>query len=161
MKKMLMVFALSLVLVTFFHTKFASANETVQDSEELQLQDMLMCLLTPNIRDVLEKYYRPNILKTHSPEVEPWKIKVIEARRVNHFRGLLLEITFDIEPSAGHHVSIGKDRLTYRISYGPSVELIKHTHLATYHLPPDLQDSSSFDFNKLPRLFKYVLPQTK
>lgn len=61
--------------------------------------------------------YRPNILKTFSPEITPWKIEVIEAKRINGFRGFKLEFLFEIEPTAGHHVSVGKERLTYRISY--------------------------------------------
>ncbi|MDQ0198972.1 DUF3888 domain-containing protein [Neobacillus ginsengisoli] len=149
MKKILIAFILSLFVVTIFQTGWASANEPTQDSEELRLQDMLMCMLTPNINKVLEKYYGPN-----TPGVTPWKIKIIETRRVQHFRGFILDITFDIEPTTGHNVSVGKDRMTFRISYGPSIELIEHKHLATYDLPPE---TSSFDFNKLPPLFKYVL----
>jgi hypothetical protein len=152
MKKMLTVFILSLVLATLFQIKLVSASEPTQDSEELRLQDMLIIMLTPNIREVLENYYGPN-----TPGITPWKIKIIENKRVLHFRGFILVITFEIEPTTGHNVAIGKDRITFRISYGPSVELIKHTHLATYDLPSELQEPSSFDFDKLPRLFKYVL----
>ena len=140
MKKIIFTFLLSLVLVSSFQTNMALANQPDEDSEELKLQDMLMNLLTPSIREVLDNYYHPDILKTFSPEITPWKIEVIETKRINGFRGFKLEITFEIEPTAGHHVPVGKDRLTYRISYGPSVELINHTHLATYDLPPELQN---------------------
>lgn len=140
MKKIIFTFLLSLVLVSSFQTNMALANQPVEDSEELKLQDMLMNLLTPYIREVLDNYYRPDILKTFSPEITPWKIEVIETKRINGFRGFKLEITFEIEPTAGHHVPVGKDLLTYRISYGPSVELINHAHLATYDLPPELQN---------------------
>ncbi|OPA72765.1 ATPase [Paenibacillus selenitireducens] len=140
MKKIIFSFFLSLVLVSSFQTNIASANQPVEDSEELRLQDMLMNLLTPYISEVLDNYYRPNISKTFSPEITPWKIEVTETKRINGFRGFKLEISFEIEPTAGHHVPVGKDRLTYRISYGPSVELINHTHLATYDLPPELQN---------------------
>nr|WP_245644941.1 DUF3888 domain-containing protein [Peribacillus loiseleuriae] len=141
--------------VTLFQTKLSSADKPAQDSEEIRLQDMLMNMLTPYIREDLNKYYYPKILKDFSPQVSPWLIEVIETRRVNGFRGLIMEITVDIEPDdGGHHVPVGKDRMTYRISYGPSVELIKHTHLATYDLPPEVQEPSSFDLNKLPSLFK-------
>lgn len=140
MKKIIYTFILSLVLVSSFQANMASANQPVEDSDELRLQDMLMNLLTPYISEVLDNYYRPNILKTFSPEITPWKIEVTETKRINGFRGFKLEISFEIEPTAGHHVPVGKDRLTYRISYGPSVELINHTHLATYDLPPELQN---------------------
>jgi len=140
MKKIIFTLIVSLVIVSSFQTNIASANQPVEDSEELRLQDMLMNLLTPYISEVLDNYYRPNILKTFSPEITPWKIEVTETKRISGFRGYKLEISFDIEPTAGHHVPVGKDRLTYRISYGSSVELINHTHLATYDLPPELQD---------------------
>lgn len=145
-------FILSLFLVTLFQIKMVSASEPLQDSVELRLQDMLMIMLTPNIKEVLESYYGPN-----TPGITPWKIKIIQTKRVQHFRGFILDITFEIEPTTGHNVSIGKDRITYRISFGPEVELIEHTHIETYDLPHELQEPSSFDFNKLPRLFKYVL----
>jgi hypothetical protein len=140
MKKIVFIFIFSLVLVASFQTKMAMANQPTKDSEELRLQDMLMNLLTPYISDVLDNYYHPNILKTFSPEITPWNIEVIETKRLNGFRGFKLGITFEIEPTAGHHVPVGKDRLTYQISYGPSVELLNHTHLATYDLPPELQN---------------------
>jgi hypothetical protein len=158
MKKMLIAFILSLLAITSFQTTTASADKPTQDSEELRLRDMLMNLLTPYIREDLNKYYYPKILKDFSPQVSPWLIEVIETRRVNGFRGLALEITFEIEPDdGGHHVPVGKDKMTYQISYGPEVKLINHTHLKTYNYPPDLHLQSSFDFNKLPHLFKYVL----
>ena len=135
MKKMLITFILSLVLVTQFQIKLVSASEPIQDSldsEELRLQDMLMIMLTPNIQEVLDNYYGPN-----SPGVTPWKIIIIQTKRVQHFRGFMLDITFEIEPTTGHNVSVGKDRITFRVSFGPEVELIEHTHLETYDLPPE------------------------
>ncbi|WP_232490117.1 DUF3888 domain-containing protein [Neobacillus cucumis] len=63
---------------------------------------------------------------------------MIETKRLNSFRGLHLEITFEIEPDyGGHHIPVGKDRMTYQISYGPRVKLINHTHLKTYKYPPE------------------------
>ncbi|WML48530.1 DUF3888 domain-containing protein [Neobacillus sp. PS3-34] len=99
---------------------------------------MLMKMLATYISEVLDNYYYPKILKDFSPAVDPWKFEVIETRRVNGFRGFILEITFDIElTDGGHHVPVGKDRMTYRISYGPEVKLINHTHLATYKYPQE------------------------
>ena len=108
----------------------------IQDSEELRLQDMLMLMLTPYIENDLFNYYYPKIFKEVSPHVVPWDIKVIETRRVNGFRGFLLEITFEIEPTdGGQWIPLGKDRMTYEISPGPTVKLINHTHLKTYKYP--------------------------
>jgi hypothetical protein len=131
-----------------------TASATDQDSDSLRLQDMLMNMLTPYIRKDLNKYYHPKILKNFYPQVSPQNIEVIETKRLLHFSSFILEITFEIEPDdGGHHVLVGKDRMTYRISYGPEVELINHTHLATYDLP----DEPSYNpkvFQEYPQYFK-------
>ena len=145
---MLIAFILSFLAITSFQTTTASADKPTQDSEELRLQDMLMIMLTPYIREDLNKYYHPKILKDFYPQVTPQNIDVVETKR-NHLFGNVLEITFEIEPDdGGHHVPVGKDKMTYQISYGPEVKLINHTHLKTYKYHIDSQ--SSFDFNKLP-----------
>ena len=138
MKKTLIAFILSLILIVSLQTTTALSTKPTQDSEELRLQDMLMNMLAPYISEDLHNYYYPKISKDFTPSVAPWKIEVIETRRVNDFRGFMLEITFNIEPTdGGHHVPVGKDRMTYRISYGPEVKLINHTHLATYKYTPE------------------------
>ncbi|WP_374967059.1 DUF3888 domain-containing protein [Lysinibacillus sp. RS5] len=137
MKKMLIVFIVSLFLITSFQKIIVSSAKPTQDSEELRLQDMLMLMLTPYIEKDLTNYYYPKIFKDVSPHVTPWKIELIETKR-NHFRGFDLQITFEIEPTdGGHNISLGKDRMTYEISAGSEVKLINHTHLETYKYPPE------------------------
>ena len=138
MKKMFLVFILSLTLITSFQSTTVSSDKPTEDSEELRLQDMLMLMLTPYIQKDLINYYHPKILKDFAPQVSPWMIEVIETKRVNGFRGFQIEITFEIEPTdGGQYISVGKDRMTYEISTGPEVKLINHTHLKTYKYPPD------------------------
>jgi hypothetical protein len=137
MKKILCM----LIILVLYNIPFETTASTIkpikgptEDSEHLRLQDMLMNMLDPYILKDLREYYYPNISKYVA--IAPWKIEVIETKRMNDFRGFILQITFEIEPtSGGHHVSIGKDRMTYEISVGPSVKLVNHTHLATY--PPE------------------------
>ncbi|MEK4531587.1 DUF3888 domain-containing protein [Solibacillus sp. FSL K6-1554] len=138
MKKMFLIIILFLTVIISFQSATVSSGEPIEDSEELQLQDMLMLMLTPYIQKDLNSYYHPKILKDFSPQVTPWKIEIIEIKRVNGFRGFQLQITFDIEPTDGGQWNpIGKDRMTYEISYGPEVKLINHTHLKTYKYPPE------------------------
>lgn len=135
MKKMLIVFILFLVLIT---SSIVSSAKPTQDSEELRLQDMLMNMLKPYIEEDLRNYYYPNVIKDFSPSVAPWLIEVKETKRVNGFRGFKLQITFEIEPTdGGQWVPIGKDRMTYEITAGPTVKLINHTHLETYEYTPE------------------------
>jgi len=139
-KKMITLFlAVSVLLTVPFQTITVSAATPDQDSTELRLQDILILILSPNIYKVVGDYYYPRILKVQ-PEIEPWRITVIDTKRLNGFRGFLLSITIEVEPSMGHHVPVGKDRITYQISVGPSVKLVKYSHLQTYELPSDLQE---------------------
>jgi len=139
MKKMFILFILFLVLVTPIQNIVVSSTSPTEDSEELKLQDMLMNMLAPYIQEDLRNYYYPNVFKDFSPSIAPWLIEVIDTTRVNRFRGFQLQITIEIEPTdGGHWIPIGKDRMTYEISPGPSVKLINHTHLETYEYPPEL-----------------------
>lgn len=137
MKKGLSALVISITLVLFSLPKTGfGINEPLQDSNELRLQDMLMLMLTPYIEKDLNSYYYPKILHDFSPHVTPWKVEVIETKRVNGFRGFKLQITFEIEPTdGGQYIPVGKDRMTYEISYGPEIKLINHTHLKTYKYP--------------------------
>lgn len=138
MKKILLVFLLSLALMISLQTRTFSISEPTQDSNELKLQDMLLLMLTPYIEKDLNNYYYSKITKDFSPHVTPWKIQVIKTKRVNDFRRFQLQITFDIEPTdGGQWIPVGKDRMTYEISFGPEVKLINHTHLKTYKYPPE------------------------
>ncbi|MDM5233422.1 DUF3888 domain-containing protein [Lysinibacillus pakistanensis] len=137
MKKGLSALIISITLVLFFLPRTVLGFGPTQDSNELRLQDMLILILTPYIEKDLTNYYYPKIFKDVSPRVTPWKIELIETKR-NHFRGFDLQITFEIEPTdGGHNISLGKDRMTYEISFGPEVKLINHTHLKTYKYPPE------------------------
>ncbi|WP_243735317.1 DUF3888 domain-containing protein [Paenibacillus turpanensis] len=98
-----------------------------------------MLFLSNNIYEVVRDYYYPRILKL-KPEIKPWHISVIDSERLNGFRGFIFQMTIEVEPSLGHGVPVGKDRITYQISVGPSEKLVNHTHLATYKLPEDLQE---------------------
>lgn len=135
---MFLVFILLLPLITSFYSATIASDIPSEDSEELRLQDMLMNMLTPYIENDLQNFYTPNIVENISPAVAPWKIEVLETKRINGFRGFHLQITFEIEPTdGGHWIPIGKDRMTYEISSGTEVKLINHTHLKTYKYTPD------------------------
>lgn len=139
MKKGLSALVISITLILFSLPKTGfGINEPLQDSNELRLQDMLMIMLTPYIEKDLTNYYYPEIFQDVTPHVTLWKIEVIETKRVNGFRGFKLQITFEIEPTdGGQYIPLGKDRMTYEISFGPEIKLIDHTHLKTYKYPPE------------------------
>lgn len=139
MRKSLIAFFVAILLIMPFQTKAESAPiSPTQDSTELRLQDMLSLFLTPNITGDVGKYYQ-SLLKL-TPEIEPWHIDVVQTQRVNGFRGFILLMTLEVEPTLGLHVPVGKDRIEYQISVGPSVKLVNYTHLSSYKLPSDLQE---------------------
>ena len=78
MKSKLIVFILSLVLITSLQKTVVSSAKPTQ---ELRLQDMLMNMLAPYIEKDLNNYYYPKILRDFSPQVTPWNIEVIETRK--------------------------------------------------------------------------------
>ncbi|MFC5406572.1 DUF3888 domain-containing protein [Cohnella soli] len=108
------------------------------DSTELRMQDMLMNFLNPYINDAVHDYYQH--LLRESPLVYSYFVDVIESHRVNGFRGFILSLTLDVTPVVGPHIPVGEDRLTFEISAGPKVRLVKYTHVKTHELPPNWQD---------------------
>jgi len=153
MKKFIQV---CIVIITSTLIQSIVQSVPTQDSPQLRTEDMLMLLLNNNIYEVIGNYYYPRILKL-KPEVKPWHISVIDSRRLNGFRGFVFEITIEVEPSLGHGVRIGKDRITYQLSVGSSVKLVNHTHLATYNFPEDIQewiqDGTNIEMNGQPTIF--------
>lgn len=110
---------------------------TDYDSNLLQMQDMLMIFLLPYIREDVGKYYKP-ILKV-SPEIEPWRIDLLDIKRLNGFRGFIFELTLEVQPTIGQHVLIGRERIQYRIDTS-SVKLVEYTHIKSHQLPQDIKE---------------------
>lgn len=113
-----------------WHTSYSSAEvkKPLEDSRELQLQDMLMLLLLPHMQQKLAEVYSTVLAGPGSPDVYPYFVDVMRTERVNGFRGFDLLITLDVHPTVGPHIPVGQDVFTYRISaYG--VELKRFQHL--------------------------------
>ncbi|MDQ0878889.1 hypothetical protein QFZ77_007548 [Paenibacillus sp. V4I3] len=138
MRKSIIALILAITLIIPIQNKTVLATKPTQDSTQLKLQDMLMVFLTPYIYKDVSEYYKSSL--KFNPIIEPWRIDVIQAKRVTGFRGFDFSLIIEVEPTVGQHVLVGKDRIEYQLSFGPSVKLIKFTHLTTYELPPDLKD---------------------
>ncbi|BCG60004.1 DUF3888 domain-containing protein [Paenibacillus sp. URB8-2] len=139
MKKKLRIapFLLSLILIIYpLESKaYPEIHNPKQDSTELQLQDMLMLLLSPAIQDAVNKYYLKYLKEP--PLVYPYQIDVIQIERKNGFRGFSFLLTVEVMPVVGPHISVGMDRITFEISAGPTVKLIKYNHIKDFELPPN------------------------
>ncbi|NIK76413.1 hypothetical protein FHS15_001538 [Paenibacillus castaneae] len=141
MRKQISVFFLSLFLIAINPLGISADSMTLkprQDSTELQLQDMLMLLLSPAVDDSVNNYYR-KLLK-ESPLVYPYQSNIVQIERSNGFRGFIFLITVEVMPVVGPHIAVGKDRITFQISAGPTVNLKEFRHIQDFELPPHWQD---------------------
>lgn len=119
------------------HTK--AENLPTEDSPELQMKDMFMLLLSPAIDKEVSDYYSDFYDTT--PLVYPYQINVVNTKRIGGFRTFHFEITIEITPVVGPHISVGKDRLSFEISptLPGQVRLKEYKHLETHDLPPNWQ----------------------
>lgn len=107
-------------------TSNAAGNKPLEDSRELQLQDMLVISLLPHIQEKLAEVYADVI--TVPPVIHPGYVNVKSLERVAALRGFDFLITIDAQPIVGPHIPVGEDELTYRISPA-GVELKNFEHL--------------------------------
>ncbi|TBL78479.1 DUF3888 domain-containing protein [Paenibacillus thalictri] len=107
-------------------TSNAAGNKPLEDSKELQLQDMLVLSLLPHMQEKLADVYKDVI--TIPPIIHPDSVNVKSVERVAAFRGFDFLITVDVQPIVGPHIPVGEDVLTYRIT-SAGVELKNFEHL--------------------------------
>lgn len=120
----------------------AVGKNPLEDSRELQLQDMLVLLLRPHMEEKLAEVYSDVLTVPGSPDIHPFLVEVTHTERTNGFRGFDLLITLDVRPTVGPHIPVGEDVFTYRISPA-GVELKNLEHLKGPNkndFPPNYQD---------------------
>ncbi|MGO4106269.1 DUF3888 domain-containing protein [Paenibacillus sp. YAF4_2] len=108
----------------------------------MRLQDMLVLLLLPHMREKLFEVYSGILTGSGSPDIYPYFVDVNNTKRVNGFRGFDFLITLDARPTVGPHIPVGEDIFTYRIS-AAGVELKSFKHLRGPNIddfPPNYQD---------------------
>ncbi|MDQ0888563.1 hypothetical protein QFZ81_003651 [Paenibacillus sp. V4I9] len=141
--KVLICFVILLSMVGT-QTTFCTAvgEKPIEDSRELQFQDMLVLLLLPQMREKLAEVYSDVLSAPGSPDIYPYFVDVTHTERLNGFRGFDFLITLDARPTVGPHIPIGEDVFTYRIS-AAGVELKNFEHLRGPNkddFPPNYQD---------------------
>ncbi len=135
-----------MILISVFGTQSsyckAVGKTPLEDSRELQLQDMLVLLLLPHMQEKLAEVYSDVFSVPGSPDIYPYFVDVKHTERVNGFRGFDFLITLDVHPTVGPHIPVGEDIFTYRIS-SIGIELKKFEHLKGPNkndFPPNYQD---------------------
>lgn len=107
-----------------------------EKSDEELIMDMFFSLLLPHIEKPVTNYYSQYLSET--PLVYPYQIKILNMKRINHYRGFIFSVEIEITPVVGPHIEVGKDHLTFTIVPG-KVTLDKFEHIETYELPPNWQ----------------------
>ncbi|WP_254639729.1 DUF3888 domain-containing protein [Cohnella sp. GbtcB17] len=140
MKVLLFFVILSSMFGSHYRMGSAMAESPNKDSRELQLQDMLVLLLLPQMHEKLAGVYS-NVLSV-SPDIYPYFVGVNQIVRTNGFRGFDFLITLDANPTVGPHISVGEDIFTYRISpFGVELKSFKHLKGPNKSdFPPNYQD---------------------
>lgn len=139
MTKQLIIVSVLLLLLTPFTTTHAEQGyfQPAERSKEELVMDMFFSLLLPDIQTAVTNYYSDYL--TENPLVYPYQIDIVHMDRVNGYRGFVFSVTVEVSPVVGPHISVGKDRLTFRVT--PSeVKLTNYKHIETYELPPNWQD---------------------
>ncbi|WP_256758161.1 DUF3888 domain-containing protein [Cohnella sp. WQ 127256] len=141
--KFIIVLVLFIVLLVTWQTPCATAEikKPVQDSRELQFQDMLVLFLLPYMNDKIAEVYS-KVLNA-APELYPYFVDVIHVERVNGYRGYDFLITLDAIPTVGPHITVGEDLFTFEISPIVNVKLVKFEHVKGPNkedFPPNYQD---------------------
>jgi hypothetical protein len=142
MQRKTVPFLITLLLV-FSWQPFVSAEinnlPAEEDSTELKIKDMLMLLLSPEIDKAVSDYYSDFYDTT--PLVYPYQVHVLKTERLGGFRTFHFQITIEVTPVVGPHISVGKDKLTFEISpmLPGQIKLKEFKHLETHDLPPNWQ----------------------
>ena len=132
------------ILFSMFGSQTSNAvgKKPLEDSRELQFQDMLVLVLLPQMREKLAQVYSDVFSVPGSPDIYPYFVDVKHIERVNGFRGFDFLIKLDAHPTVGPHIPVGEDVFTYRIS-AAGVELKNFEHIRGPNkndFPPNYQD---------------------
>jgi hypothetical protein len=141
-RKILILFLPVFIAITMSMNTLAEAvSKPPEGSREELYQDLFITLLSPYIDQPINEYYSKIINIT--PMVYPYQVEIISAKRVLEGRSFLFIVTLEVTPVVGPHISVGKDRLIFKIGafagIGQQSKLIHFNHLETYELPPNWQ----------------------
>lgn len=109
-----------------------------EKSREELYQDIFMTLLLPYIQAEVDKYYEEYL--SYPPIVAPYDVKILEAQRLNGYRGFDFRLKIELHPYVGPHLDVGLDYITVRVNPVDKVKIEKFEHIKSYELPPNYQD---------------------
>ncbi len=140
-KKMLFTALLSLILISQLLLCSTKALSNITLDDPVRLNDMVITLLLPPIRNEVENFYEPYL--TIKPTVATYyATEIIDIHGGEHIHDGVYNsnyiVTVMVLPYVGPHISVGKDLITLKVQ--PSgVSLEAYEHLESHKLPQHLQ----------------------
>ena len=135
MKKILLVLLTVLLLLSLSGFALAAfKGEREHDSTREELREIIALLLIPEVQKAADAFYRPYLSIT--PRVDATFAGIESVITEQNYTGYTVVI--ETEPYVGAHISVGRDRVTLKISASGRVAVTHFEHLSSYPLPEHL-----------------------
>lgn len=136
-KKRILVVTIFIIIVAVINiiNSFVNttAKQTKEESQDILYQDVILTALAPTINTAIADYYKT--LLTESPLYDSTAIKILNIERPNGDRTSLFIINIEVKPFIGPHITVGKDKISIKLSYPGLLEILKFEHIKDYPLP--------------------------
>lgn len=134
MKRILIVLLVFMLLLSL--SGFAvAAFKGERDSTREELRTIIALILMPEIQKVVDAFYTPYLSVLPRADATFARVENIVTSPNNTGYTVVIET----EPYVGAHVSVGRDRVTLKISASGAISVIRFEHLNSYPLPPHLK----------------------
>lgn len=135
MKRILIVIVLLTVILLLSLSGFAvAAFKGERDSTREELRTIIALILMPEVQKAVDAFYAPYLSVLPEADATFARVENIVAGPNNTRYTVVIET----EPYVGAHVSVGRDRVTLKISASGAIAVIRFEHLNSYPLPPHL-----------------------
>jgi len=153
MKKRLMILFILTILITSTttyiltlsykvrYTKEAftlttNSYPTSQNIPEDIYRILFINLIEPHVEKAIQEYYDDYM--TSLPREDPFSYNILDMKKTpdSYYS---YEVTLEVQPYVGPHLSVGIDHITVQINLG-EVILKQYRHIKTYELPTHYQD---------------------
>ena len=108
-----------------------------QRTNEQVCYDLFVTMLYPHVEKAIGDFYSEYM--TDLPGEDPYSYKFISIEKEEELNYSFI-VVLEVQPYIGPHLSVGRDRITFKISLD-GVYIDNFEHLETYELPPNYQDA--------------------
>lgn len=112
-----------------------------EGSKEELYQDLFVSQLHPHVQKAVDDWYSRHS-GLHGGTADPWLTDVLSVERVTETgspRRFEFLVTVEVMPYVLAHISVGRDRITYRVKASGETTVEKFEHLETFDISPRFQ----------------------